>query len=81
MNDKEKQLWKSIIHKCSSKEKYFLYGVMDYIQKKSMHGNMYYLYIFANDVKTIIENESIDSIEKEMEYTDYTDINPEKYFD
>ena len=80
MNNKEKQLWKSIVHKSSNEEKEFLYGIMDYIQRKSMHGNMYYLYIFAENVKNIIENEAIDSIENQMENTDYTDIDPEKYF-
>jgi len=80
MNDKEKQLWKSIIHKTSRKEKVFLYDIMEYLQRKAMDKNLYYLYTLAENIKNIIENEAIDSIQKEMENTDYTDINAENYF-
>lgn len=79
MNDNEKQLWKSIVHKCSSDEKQFLYGIMNYMQRKAMKQDLYYLYLFADDVKTVIENEAIDSIEKDMKEREYID-NPEKFF-
>jgi len=80
MNDEEKQLWKSIVNKCSSDETQFLYGVMNYLQRKAIKKELYYLYLFADNVKHIMENEALDSIEKQMKERDYTDIDPEEYF-
>lgn len=74
------QIWKSIVHKCSSDEKEFLYGIMNYLQRKAMNKDLYHLYLFADDIKNIIENEAINSIQEQMEERDYTDIDPEKFF-
>jgi len=81
MNDSEKELWKSIVNKISKKEIDFLYGIMDYIQRKAINKELYYLYIFAEDVKTIIENEAIDSISEQMKERNYEDIDPKQFFD
>ena len=81
MNDSEKELWKSIVNKISKKEIDFLYGIMDYIQRKAINKELYYLYIFAEDVKNIIENEAIDSISEKMKERNYEDIDPKHFFD
>jgi len=81
MNDSEKELWKSIVNKISKKEIDFLYGIMDYIQRKAINKELYYLYIFAEDVKNIIENEAIDSISEKMKERNYEDIDPKQFFD
>jgi hypothetical protein len=80
MNDEEKQLWKSIVNKCSSDETQFFYGIMNYLQRKAIKQDLYHLYVFADDVKTIIENEALDSIEKNMKEREYTDIDPDEFF-